>query len=308
MYVNELALDWGEEGRQAIEELLQRAERSAPSPSPSGSSSSPSYPRCPQVDWGANVASLARVRHAAVTHGSGLGSACDPRRDPVGCPHAHRAGGRRARGRASRRPRGARPAGGSGPRGGRPGRRGRRLLRRCEPGRRGQPQRRAHGGASRRIPGLRRRRHGEPALRVGSLGDRLRVPRRHCRRRGSARRGRRGVDESRAARDGEARQRPDVYDTTLGWRFPNPRLAERFPLESMGETGRTSPSSTASRATIRMPSRCARTAAGPPPTRRAASRTSSSSSPSSTTTSTRVPTRASSSWDGSSPCSARAAP
>src|SRR5438045_7239249 len=28
-----------------------------------------------------------------------------------------------------------------------------------------------------------------------------------------------------------------VYDTTLGWRFPNPRLAELFPLESMGETG-----------------------------------------------------------------------
>lgn len=27
-----------------------------------------------------------------------------------------------------------------------------------------------------------------------------------------------------------------VYDTTLGWRFPNPRLAERFPLEGMGET------------------------------------------------------------------------
>ena len=28
-----------------------------------------------------------------------------------------------------------------------------------------------------------------------------------------------------------------LWDTTLGWRFPNPRLAERFPLESMGETG-----------------------------------------------------------------------
>jgi 3-oxoadipyl-CoA thiolase len=28
-----------------------------------------------------------------------------------------------------------------------------------------------------------------------------------------------------------------LYDTTLGWRFPNPQLAERFPLESMGETG-----------------------------------------------------------------------
>ena len=28
-----------------------------------------------------------------------------------------------------------------------------------------------------------------------------------------------------------------MYDTTLGWRFPNPALAARFPLESMGETG-----------------------------------------------------------------------
>jgi 3-oxoadipyl-CoA thiolase len=28
-----------------------------------------------------------------------------------------------------------------------------------------------------------------------------------------------------------------VYDTTLGWRFPNPRLEQLFPLESMGETG-----------------------------------------------------------------------
>ncbi|MBK8171907.1 MAG: acetyl-CoA C-acyltransferase [Sandaracinaceae bacterium] len=29
---------------------------------------------------------------------------------------------------------------------------------------------------------------------------------------------------------------PPVYDTSLGWRFPNPRMAERFPLQSMGET------------------------------------------------------------------------
>jgi 3-oxoadipyl-CoA thiolase len=28
-----------------------------------------------------------------------------------------------------------------------------------------------------------------------------------------------------------------LYDTTLGWRFPNPRLQELFPLETMGETG-----------------------------------------------------------------------
>jgi 3-oxoadipyl-CoA thiolase len=30
---------------------------------------------------------------------------------------------------------------------------------------------------------------------------------------------------------------PTVYDTTLGWRFPNPRMEAMFPLESMGETG-----------------------------------------------------------------------
>jgi 3-oxoadipyl-CoA thiolase len=28
-----------------------------------------------------------------------------------------------------------------------------------------------------------------------------------------------------------------AWDTTLGWRFPNPRMEEMFPLESMGETG-----------------------------------------------------------------------
>ena len=46
----------------------------------------------------------------------------------------------------------------------------------------------------------------------------------------------------RAARDGEARPafprgNQTVYDTTLGWRFPNPRMEALFPLESMGETG-----------------------------------------------------------------------
>src|SRR6266576_6509562 len=28
-----------------------------------------------------------------------------------------------------------------------------------------------------------------------------------------------------------------IYDTTLGWRFTNPRLVEKFPPEAMGETG-----------------------------------------------------------------------
>jgi 3-oxoadipyl-CoA thiolase len=33
-----------------------------------------------------------------------------------------------------------------------------------------------------------------------------------------------------------ARTAPKVFDTSLGWRFENPRMAERFPLISMGET------------------------------------------------------------------------
>jgi acetyl-CoA acetyltransferase family protein len=32
------------------------------------------------------------------------------------------------------------------------------------------------------------------------------------------------------------RQAPTVWDTTIGWRYPNPRMAERFELQSMGET------------------------------------------------------------------------
>ena len=40
------------------------------------------------------------------------------------------------------------------------------------------------------------------------------------------------------AKTAEAFERtpPATYDTTLGWRFQNPAMAQRFPLESMGET------------------------------------------------------------------------
>ncbi len=41
-----------------------------------------------------------------------------------------------------------------------------------------------------------------------------------------------GKDEKAFARGDRT-----VYDTTIGWRFPNARMAELFPLESMGETG-----------------------------------------------------------------------
>ena len=39
------------------------------------------------------------------------------------------------------------------------------------------------------------------------------------------------------APDGERQDDQPVYDTVLGWRFPNPRMEAMFPLESMGETG-----------------------------------------------------------------------
>ena len=41
------------------------------------------------------------------------------------------------------------------------------------------------------------------------------------------------------AKAGEAypRSNTTVYATHLGWRFPNPKMEEMFPLESMGETG-----------------------------------------------------------------------
>jgi 3-oxoadipyl-CoA thiolase len=41
------------------------------------------------------------------------------------------------------------------------------------------------------------------------------------------------------AKPDAAFQRGDrtMFDTTLGWRFPNPRLEAMFPLETMGETG-----------------------------------------------------------------------
>ena len=64
------------------------------------------------------------------------------------------------------------------------------------------------------LPDIGRRRDRQPALRLGTLGDRRRLPRGDRGRRRPVRRGRRGVDEPRAARHREARRglparRPD---------------------------------------------------------------------------------------------------
>ena len=85
-------------------------------------------------------------------------------------------------------------------------------------------------------------RHGEPALRLGPRRRRRRLPRRRRGRRRPLRCRRGRVDDARAARDAKpdepfARGDRTIYDTTLGWRFVNPRYAERFSTEAMGETG-----------------------------------------------------------------------
>ena len=210
MYVNELTEDYGDEGRKAVEELL----------APRGG------------DRLLRASGRAQLHQLSAARGRHLGGA-----------HAGRPLRRRALRCASRRPRGRRDLGGGRARG-RRGRRDRgRLLRLREPGGRGQPQRRAHGRAARGPAAVGRRRHRQPALRVGSRGGRLGVSRRGRRGRRPLRRRRRRVDVAGAARDGQAGQgvsraaTQTAWDTTLGWRFPNPRLEAMFPLESMGETG-----------------------------------------------------------------------
>ena len=73
----------------------------------------------------------------------------------------------------------------------------RRDLRLRQPGRRGQPQRRAHGGAAGRPARPRLRLHDQPAVRLGSRRGRLRGARHP--------RGRRRTDDRRRRREHDAR-------------------------------------------------------------------------------------------------------
>ena len=133
-------------------------------------------------------------------------------------------------------------------RGGRPGRRARRgdrgrLARLREPGGRGQPQRRADGGAARRPARVGCRRHGEPAVRLGPRCDRRRLPGGDRRRRRPLRRGRRRVDVARAARDGEAgrrlaARRPDALRHDARLAVPEPAAGGALPARDDGRDGR----------------------------------------------------------------------
>ena len=77
--------------------------------------------------------------------------------------------------------------------------------------------------------------------------------------------GRRRVDDPRAVRDAQARgrlrpRRRELVDTTLGWRFVNPRLAAMYYPYSMGETAE----NVAERWTVRRPGAPGRLRAGQP--------------------------------------------
>ena len=118
----------------------------------------------------------------------------------------------------------------------------RRDLRLRQPGRRGQPQRRAHGVAARRaarssVPGATvNRLCGSGMDAVGTAARAIKS--------GEARaddRRRRREHEPRAVRDAEGRdgllaRNAEVYDTTIGWRFVNPLMKAQYGIDSMPET------------------------------------------------------------------------
>jgi len=89
-----------------------------------------------------------------------------------------------------------------------------------------------------------------------------------------------------------------AWDTTLGWRFPNPRLEAMFPLESMGETGENVAERWGCLGTTRTRSPQSRSGAGRKPPRRDVSPTSSCRSATSPPTSTRGRGRRSRRWRG----------
>ena len=83
----------------------------------------------------------------------------------------------------------------------------------------------------------------QPAVRLGAPGGQRRGPRDRRGRRRRVHRRRRRVHDARAVRDAQARGRlraraaRRMEDTTLGWRFVNPRHAGRhYPPISLGET------------------------------------------------------------------------
>jgi 3-hydroxyacyl-CoA dehydrogenase/acetyl-CoA acetyltransferase len=119
--------------------------------------------------------------------------------------------------------------------------RDRRDLRLRQPGRRGQPQRGAHGRLLAGLPDRGARRHHQPPVRLGP-GRRGHGGARHQGRRSRQLMIAGGVESmSRApfvmpkAESAFSRNNA-VYDTTIGWRFVNKLMKEQYGVDSMPET------------------------------------------------------------------------
>ncbi len=231
----------------------------------------------------------------------------DARGRPLGGAHAGRPVRRRSRRGSAGRSRGDRDRGGGRARRCRCGRDRGRLPRLCEPGGRGQPERRADGGVAGGLAGVGRRRDRQPALRFRALGGGRCLSRDRCGRRRLVRRGRCRVDEPGAAGDGEAggglsARRSDDVRHHAGLALPEPCARGEVPARDDGRDGRERRGRAGgSRARSRTRSHFARSSAGPTPI----SPTSSSRRAASSATSIRARTRAPRSWRRSSPPSAR---
>ena len=122
------------------------------------------------------------------------------------------------------------------------GRGRRRDLRLRQPGRRGQPQRRAHGPLLAGLPVRCPAHDGEPAVRLGHGGGGDRRARDQGGRSGTADRRRRGEDDARAVRDGQGHggvqpQRGDLrHHDRLALRQPGDEGAVRRRLDA-GDRG-----------------------------------------------------------------------
>ena len=117
----------------------------------------------------------------------------------------------------------------------------RRALRLRQPGRRGQPQRRAHGGAARRaagssVPGATiNRLCGSGMDAVGTAARAIRVGEAELMIAGGVESMSRAPFVMPKAESAFARTNA-VYDTTIGWRFVNKLMKEKYGVDSMPET------------------------------------------------------------------------
>ena len=162
---------------------------------------------------------------------------CDAVRTPIGRfgGVARQGARRRSRGGADQGPDGAASRA-------RLGWRRRGLFRLRQPGRRGQPQRRAHGAAAGRAAGSGSRAHA-------STGCAPPASTRSARRRARSAAGEidfaiaGGVESMTRApfvmgKAAEAFSRSaEIFDTTIGWRFINPLMKAQYGVDAMPETG-----------------------------------------------------------------------